>query len=244
MGRTYSKGNACICFKEILIDRMASGIRYIDDDAFQGLSSLAELLLSSSKLSHPPSLHHVCRTLEFYCISYANISSFPEEYFKGCTLLKRITIFQTSIHSIPAMNYSHATLTDLSLTNNAIVDIQCLYNISFPVLRTLNLAENRIMLIEPDLMTLPVIQNIILRDNCLTELPDMTQSGWAKGIRGDDIVNLVGAGNPWNCTSAMLETLNGMSAVSPHIEITDLSDWICHSPPDLTGKIITDVGEV
>ena len=230
-------------FKEILINR-ASGIRYIDDDAFEGLSRLAELSLRSSRLSHPPSLQHVCRTLEFYCISYANISSFPEDYFKGCTLLQRITIFQTSIHSIPAMNYSHATLTDLSLTSNAIMDIQCLYNISFPVLRTLNLAENRIMLIEPGLMTLPVIQNIVLRDNCLTELPDLTQSGRGKGIRGDDIVNLVGSENPWNCTSAMLETLNGMSAVSPHIEITDLSDWICHSPPGLNGKIVTDVGEV
>ena len=91
----------------------------------------------------------------------------------------------------------------------------------------------------------PVIQNIMFIENRLTQVPDFVQSGWGRSLPGDGIIFLaIGYGNPWNCTAAMLETLNGISGISPRIEIRDLNDWICHSPPGVAGKIIMDVGEI
>ena len=196
-------------------------------------------------MSSPPSLQFVSRTLQYYGMNYANISSFPEDYFNNCTVLDRVAIFHTSIRSVPKMDYICNTLTHLVLAENAIVDIQALYNISFPVLRILDLTGNRLASIEPDLMMFPVIHNIMFIENFLTEVPDFVQSGWGRSLPGDDIIYLaIGRGNPWNCTTAMLEKLDGMSSVSPRIEIKNLRDWICHSPPVVSGKNIMDVGEI
>ena len=143
------------------------------------------------------------------------------------------------------MDYICNTLTHLVLAENAIVDIQALYNISFPVLRILDLTGNRLASIEPDLMMFPVIHNIMFIENFLTEVPDFVQSGWGRSLPGDDIIYLaIGFGNPWNCTAVMLEKLDGISSVSPRIEIKNLRDWICHSPPAVSGKNIMDVGEI
>ena len=110
------------------------------------------------------------------------------------------------------MDYICNTLTHLILPENAIVDIQALYNISLPVLCKLDLAGNRLTSMKTDLMMFPVIHNIMFIGNLLTEVPDFVQSGWGRSLPGDEIIFLaIGYGNPWNCTAAMLETLNGMS---------------------------------
>ena len=176
---------------------------------------------------------------------YAGIYSFPEDYFINCTVLDRVAIFHTSIQSVPTMDYICNTLTHLILPENAIVDIQALYNISLPVLCILDLAGNRLTSMKTDLMMFPVIHNIMFIENLLTEVPDFVQSGWGGSLPGDEIIFLaIGYGNPWNCTAAILETLNGMSWVSPRIEIGDLKYWICHFPPGVAGKIIMCVGEI
>ena len=131
-----------------------------------------------------------------------------------------VAIFHTSIRSVPKMDYICNTLTHLVLSENVIVDIQALYNITFPVLRILDLAGNRLTSIKPDLMMFPVIHNIMFIENLLTEVPNFVQSTWGRSLPGDDITYLaIGRGNPWNCTTAMVEKLDGMSSVSTRIEI-------------------------
>ena len=184
-------------------------------------------------------------------MSENNIEGIPNDYFVGCKKLKRVGMINSQILRVPYINGTHTVLEYLDLYNNNITDISQLYGLSFFKLKSLNLARNKIIVFEAHQMILPVIWNVELVENRLTAVPDLTQIGWGEGLPDDKTVRIsLGLGNPWHCSAVMLWVVNMTCTVHcvskqrHRIEISNVAEMICHTPTNMAGKSITELGKV
>ena len=226
-------------------------LRYIHGQAFKGLGSLKMLSIRDSDLLVPPSLNFLSRTLTHLTLSKNKIAVFPSDYFDGCSVLKKVVIFMSRIVRIPRMDASHGQLSELLSSANHIVDIRHLYGVAFLKLKVLDLQRNQIVMIEVHLMILPVVEHVALTMNNMVEIPNLTESKWGEELPGNGRINMViGEGNPWHCSTRMLWVLDlncrvncNTNNLHHRVDIIDVENMVCHSPADMTGKKITDVGK-
>ena len=245
----HSRKHDYLLFQVIYVT--SHNLTYIDDRAFDGLKNVTVLLIEQSALLHPPSLRLLSRSLTTLHMSQnRNIEDIPNDYFFGCKHLRRVGIMYSQIRRVPNMNDIHTTLEYLSLFNNNITDIRQLYGVSFIKLKSLDLAHNKIIVVEAHLIILPVIYNIELVENHLIVVPDLTQIGWGEDLPDSTTVRItLGHGNPWHCSADMLWVVdfncmaNCASKQRQRIEISDVAEIICHTPAKMEGKSITDVGK-
>ena len=226
-------------------------IKYIHDDAFEGLPNLKELSIRDSQLSAPPPLQIIARNLTSLTLSGNNISKINNDYFKGCKHLKHLDISRTKISSIPQLLDLGTTVKDIRLMNNNITDVSQLYGITFTVLRSLNLYMNKIVSIEANLLIFPALRYVELSENRLTELLNITQAKWGNELLEYETIKIsIAFGNPWHCNADMLWVFNmscpqddHISNPIYHLKVTDLNYLICHTPAGLAGKPINKFGE-
>ena len=76
------------------------------------------------------------------------------------------------------IRYIVRTLATLSLEHNCIATLDGMYNITFHKLRNLILSHNKISRIAAQLLQLPMVMRINLKDNQLKQLEDMRFSTW------------------------------------------------------------------
>ena len=179
-----------------------------------------------------------------------NIEVIPNDYFFGCKHLRRVTIIASQIRRVPNMNDTHTVLEFLNFSDNNITDISQLYGVPFIKLKSLDLARNKIMVVEANLMILPIIYYVELVENRLIVIPDLTQSEWGEGLADNKTVRIrLGNGNPWHCSADMLWvvdmicTVNCASKKMHRIEISDVAEMICHTPTNMARSSITEVGK-
>ena len=226
-------------------------IKYIHDDAFEGLPNLKELSIRDSQLSAPPSLQFIARNLTRLTLSRNNISRINNDYFTSCKHLTHLDISATKISSIPQLLYLGTTVKVIRLTNNNIADISQLYGITFTALRSLNLYMNKIVSIEANLLIFPVLRYVRFNENLLTGLLNITQAKWGNELPQNGSVKIsIAGGNPWHCNADMLWVFNmscpqddHISNPIYHLKVTDLNYLICHTPAGLAGKPIITFGE-
>ena len=226
-------------------------IKYIHDDAFEGLPNLKKLFIRDSQLSAPPSLQFIARNLTSLTLSLNNIPKINNDYFTGCKHLKYLEISGTKISSIPQLLYLGTTVKDLRLMMNNIADISQLYGITFTVLWSLDLYTNQIVSIEANLLIFPALRHVDLGENRLTELLSITQAKWGNELLEYETIKIsIGIGNPWHCNADMLWVFNmscpqddHISNPIYHLKVLDLTYMICHTPAGLAGKPINKFGE-
>ena len=180
-----------------------------------------------------------------------NIEDIPNDYLFCCKHLRRVTIIASQIRRVPNMNDTHTVLQFPNFSDNNITDISQLYGVPFIKLKSLDLARNKIMVVEANLMILRIIYYVELVKNRLIVIPDLTQRGWGEGLPGNRTVRIrLGNGNPWHCSAHMLWvvdmicTVNCASKQRHRIEISDVAEMICHTPTNMARRSITEVGKL
>ena len=184
-------------------------------------------------------------------MSENNIEEISNDYFFGCKHLRRVSIIASQIRRVPTMNDTHTVLEFLIFSDNIIPDINQLYGVPFIKLKSLDLARNKIMVVEANLMIIPAIYYVELVENRLIVIPDLTQSGWGDALPDNRTVKIrLGNGNPWHCSADMLWvvdmicTVNCASKQRHRIEISDVAKMIWHTPTNMAGRSITEVGKL
>ena len=157
-------------------------LAYIDDRAFGCLANVTGLLMGESDLLHPPPLHLISGSLESLQMSENNIEEISNDYFFGCKHLRRVSIIASQIRRVPTMNDTHTVLEFLIFSDNIIPDINQLYGVPIIKLKSLDLARNKIMVVEANLMIIPAIYYVELVENRLIVIHDLTQSGWGDAL--------------------------------------------------------------
>ena len=235
-------------FQEIFF--IDTPIKYFHKDALIGLPNLTKLYVVNTCLTTPPSLHVVRETLMNLEIVYSNISSIKTDYFTCCNRLKAITIAYSKLREVPRMHSNRATLKELKLSSNEIVDMQPLYGIPFLALEHLNLNNNKIKAIEVNQLILPVVRNVVLTGNRLMVLSDLNavSKPWGYARRDNECVDVrVGYGNPWHCNSTLLWVNDKIFPVNSStsgacIQIGDLTLMVCRTPNEVSGSTVTHAG--
>ena len=146
------------------------------------------------------------------------------------------------------IRYIVRTLATLSLEHNRIATLDGMYNITFHKLRNLILSHNKISRIAAQLLQLPMVMRINLKDNQLKQLEDMRFSTW--GIGHDfPMVDIIIQRNPWHCNESMevfIKTLCERhyfinARWKPSKIMLGLPDMVCDSPANVTGELVRSV---
>ena len=136
------------------------------------------------------------------------------------------------------------SLSELLLPLNRISRLDNMYGILFRKLRFLMLASNRISHLSPELLLLPLLSNLVLDNNHLTQLQDISSTTWGTDHTMQWYPSLRMDNNPWHCNGSM-RWLEGSLCQLGHILyfvrktplfVIPLIECECHSPAEFKGK--------
>ena len=125
-----------------------------------------------------------------------------------------------------------------------------MYNITFPRLRELWLQVNDIFHFDPELIQLPTLQTFSLRNNTITELPDLSGCVWGVESESVTYAEFYAANNPFHCNGSMKWLGNslcrqGRYTFFKRFMLAILSeDLFCHSPREVQGRTVVQIDEL
>ena len=133
----------------------------IDENVFQGLTALQQLLVNLCGLVEPPPLNHVRSTINILNMRQNNIQYIPNGYLDGCKELEVLGVSYNIMTSIPNLSPVARTITSIYMNYNKIYPIDSLHDTYFPSLVSLYLSNNHISGINGSLLkNMPSLQFI------------------------------------------------------------------------------------
>ena len=225
-------------------------IEYIDPQAFEGLAQWKDLLITSHKMTKALKI-----TSDVSSLTELKIHNVARDFenmdLKPFIALKILLMFRGKLTNIPeTVQYIRGTLSYLSLAHNHITTLDGMQNMTFEKLSALDLKHNKITKIKAQFLQFPVLQQINLSDNQLTQLEDLRFCTW--GIRNDGVRSFEISGNPWHCNDRMVMLIKLLCRdrgfVYFRLKPTEigfgLANMVCQSPADVKGEVFTSVFEV
>ena len=102
------------------------------------------------------------------------------------------------------------TLIHLYLDANGITSIASMEGINFVRLCLLNLSKNRITHLRPEFLITPNLKILILGDNNLFLLADVTQYWWGSSLLKHEYMKIYLQMNPWHCNGSLIWMLSNL----------------------------------
>ena len=221
----------------------------IDENVFQGLTALQQLLVNLCGLVEPPPLNHVRSTIKILNMRQNNIQHIPNGYYNGCQELKVLGVSYNIMASFPNLSPVARTITNINMNYNKIVSIDSLHDTYFPSLHSLYLSNNHISAINGSfLKNMPCLQFIQLAYNHLELIPDirvMIYDHFKKSV----FVRVTE--NHWNCAATMSWIRHGVDH-GDHFSfdinkvtllLFDNFHMRCHSPNRTKGLSFWDISK-
>ena len=228
-------------------------IHIINDDAFDGLSSLILLILINCKLRQMPPVNTVKDTLQLLNVRGNAITEIPQRYFEDFTSLKQLFISNNKLMEIPDVSPARCTLQGVKLSFNNITSIpSSLFDHIYPFLTSVWLSRNKIKTIPTGLLSAwPKIQVFGIDRNKLNRIDKyLFDDG-----NGTSYVEIHLLHNPWRCDSALswfaelnIESHKDMYGtllsygIYGRWHFRSYAAMVCAEPQAYAGKRIKDVG--
>ena len=225
-------------------------MKSIDPRTFDGLTRLEKLCIRSPSLQKTPDLSSVGITLRIFRLS--NFGGVYKNFtLKPLVSLDEFSMVETGLVHIPEdIRYIAASLCVLILRNNRISTLDNMYDILFPKLREVWLEFNNISHLNPKLLRLPVLQAFSIRNNQITQIPDLSDSVWGIENEGLSYARFYPANNPLHCNGSMLWLGKSICRMSGEIYFRrlmlaiNLDNLFCQSPTEVQGRAVVPVDEL
>ena len=227
-----------------------SSLKYIDPTAFDGLPRLRTLDIRSHSLQKTPDLSSVGRTLKRFHLSnfggaYENIN------LKSVVSMRGFVMEEAGLIHIPEdIRCVAGSLRILDLRKNMISTLKIMNDITFPSLREIWLQFNNIFHLSPKHLRLPTLQSFSIKNNKITELPDLSACIW--GMKSEDVTyaTFYSANNPFHCNGSMMWLGKSVCRSGREIYFRRLmlaiasENLYCHSPSEVQGRTVLPVDEL
>ena len=214
----------------------------------------------------PPTIAHICDTLEYLSFGWNRIRHVTKNYFDGCHLLVAISLEHNRLRSFPDVSSIANNVCGLVFSHNIINDIETLHVYEFPQLYYLFLRYNQISSFVFHYHKMPRLEKLDLEHNNLSNLSDLgalvvapKPPGWVSSR----VSKL--AYNPWNCnkesawifsmlhregqikvdrcTFAAAEPVSVWSHTNLSGRLCNVHQIICASPHNMAGCRLMDAGK-
>lgn len=217
------------------------------------LNLLTELYLSGNQMEHVDArTFQNLPNLTRLDLSNNTLKTFSEEAFPGGSKLQVLN-FSRSLYNysfteqllsfLPIANLSQ--LRSLDLSNNDVMILPDGIFMGLSKLISLNLHNSSLLTVQSGLLwnssllatqkqTLPLLQDLDLRDNSLKNLPMATLEEFS--LLSDLRIQLVG--NPWRCT-CFIENL--LMWLKNSTQVADIQNLTCMDPETLKGRPLLQV---
>ena len=217
----------------------------INSRAFEGLTVLGSLRISSHSLLKAPELSTVGQSLRDLLLSNFE-GEHDDIHLAPLVALTSLAMENAGLTRVPKdVHHVAATLNRLALSKNKITTLDNMYDIPFPHLRAVLLDVNNISHLNPSLLRLPELEHFSIQRNKLTQLPDLNLCVW--GTTSDVVPYFILDNNPWNCNGST--TLLRKSLCESWGEIyyrrlmmvIVLENTYCQSPTEVKGRAVVNV---
>ena len=176
----------------------------MDDNAFWGLGNLSEIRIFDSDLRNPPSLQYACNVLTSVSVTKADLRTIPTHYFQHCQQLHTIDFSKTHLRSFPNISPIAHSIRLVYLSSNLIESVYFDPNVYFERLKLLKLNHNRIHALSFDVVMMPNLQYLLLKNNRLSWFLDPSTWNWSLVLnrrRNRHSLDIELKGNPWDCNN-------------------------------------------
>ena len=165
-------------------------------------------------------------TLQEFSLNHNSISQFSDDYFKDCSQLRAIRLFDNNLTYLPDLFWVESSIREIHIPQNRIqslaavlgdgyYDVLSYIDVSHNIINYLNISSLRIC---------PKLVWLFVNGNQLTSIGDYRAYL--------SFESLVMYSNPWLCDSE-LAWMSGLVS----------SGLICHSPGCFAGQLVTDISE-
>ena len=229
---------------------MGNPIRYIHPAAFIGLLVLDILSLESTQLYQlPPSqdIGNSLTTLIFSSAIYFE-SLLNAHTFAHLRKIRNLYFWQNGLKSTPlGMHLIANTVVVVNLRFNAIKSLTSMESVKFTRLRELNLADNNISHLRPEMLIMPTLQYLNVEGNDLVALAEVTQYSWGSSLPKYQYMTISLRHNPWHCNGSLFWMLSNLYRLKSDIiyanpprkpYIRNMDQLFCESPAACHGTTV------
>ena len=213
----------------------------MEPGAFCGLKNLAELDLSSNKLTTSSELLPVKSTLLNLKLRNNKIHYFPADYFDGFDVLEKVNIEKDRLYSAPHVGYVGHSLLLLVINHNKLktLDGRLTGGLTMTVLAMLRVYENEIQHVNVAILAqLPKLNHLDSGENQLRHFADPT--AYLRPNHGRSM-SLILHLNPLTCNKALPWVL--VLAEQELIENGPGNQVECHQPTCLKGRDVMSLSK-
>ena len=240
------------CYAKIFINLQAiyfdiNSLEYLVPGAFDGLTSLEVLVFYSHTLRSVPELRSVMHSLMTFSLMGSASALYDDVNLGQLAVLENLKLDRLGITSVPkGMKHFATSLRYLSLFRNNISTLDGMYNIPFPTPTVIYMGYNRIYHLSPTRLLFPVLVILDLKYNALVYLADMSSCTWGMDLMADRTL-LSLSNNPWHCNGSMDWISKSLCRHDDAVLYKGFNLWIslqsfiCHSPPDVSGRMMLTV---
>ena len=161
-------------------DCVRNPVRHIHPDAFRGLLVLQRFKLHTTQLHELPPMQHTGHSLIYLELSHSEqfeLNSVQD--FSYLRKIEYIILMQNGLQSTPlGLNHIANTALYLDFMFNSIQSITLMAGIKFYKLQFVNLSNNRITHLRPELLIAPNLRLLNLENNHLVSLEEVSHYSW------------------------------------------------------------------
>ena len=224
-------------------------VRHIQPDAFRGLLVLQRFTLKSTHLHQLPPLQHIGHSLIYLELSRSK--QFEVNHVHDFSYLRKIediNLRHNGLHSTPfGLNHIANTVLNLDFGFNSIQSITSMEGITFYKLDIVNLYNNRIANLRPELLIAPNLRSLNLENNRLVSLEEVSHFSWGSSLPKHKYMAIHLRQNPWHCNGSLIWMRSNLYRygsqiiyVKPTLKpfITNVQLLFCKSPKAHNGTTV------
>ena len=162
--------------------------------------------------------------------------------------IEDIILKQNGLQSTPlGLNHIANTVLILDFMSNSIQSIMSMEGITFYKLEIVNLYNNLITILRPELLIAPNLRSLNLENNHLVSLDEVSHDSWGSSLPKHEYTAIHLRQNPWHCNGSLIWMRSNLYRYHSHIiyakpthklYITNVRWMLCKSPDARNGTTV------